>query len=166
MRAYPAAALLQEMRSLRPGSAVTDRLDIALATKLVGVLRFRRHHFMASLCEPRHAATAFLAHSVTEQAHADAIARRMVELGAEPTFCPDAFLQRSLSPFFESGAGLAEMAQEGHDAMRMSMSGLVALARFVGPADEVTRKVLLDMVAEDQARAKDLAALVPLLQLS
>jgi bacterioferritin len=164
MRAYPAAALLQEMRSLRPGSDLTDRLDNALATKLVGVLRFRRHHFMAALCEPRHAASAFLAHSIAEQAHADAIARRIVELGAEPTFSPAAFVQRSHSPFFEPGSGLAEMAREGHDAMRMSMSALVSLARFVGPADETTRKMLLDIVAEDQSRARDLAALVSQLQ--
>jgi bacterioferritin len=164
MRAYPAAALLQEMRSLRPGSDVTDRLDNALATKLVGVLRFRRHHFMAALCEPRHAAAAFFAHSATEQAHADSIARRMVELGAEPTFSPADFVIRSHSPFFEAGSGLAEMAQEGHDTLRTSMSALVALARFVGPADERTRKMLLDIVAEDQSRARDLAALTSMLK--
>jgi len=159
VRAYPATAMLQEMRSLRAGSDITDRLDNALATKLVGVLRFRRHHFMAAPCEPRRASTAFLAHSTTEQAHADAIARRMVELGAEPTFSPAAFVTRSHSPFFEPGTGLAEMAQDGHDAMRMSMSALVSLARFVGASDATTRKMLLDIVAEDQVRARDLAAL-------
>jgi len=159
MRAYPAAALLLEMRQLRPGSHVTDRLDDALATKLVGVLRFRRHHFMATHCEPRHAAAAFLAQSVKEQVHADAIARRMVELGAEPTFSPVGFLGRSHSPFFEHGSGIAEMAQDGHDALRMSMAALVSLARFVGPADADTRKMLVDIVAEDQSRARDLAAL-------
>ena len=159
MRAYAAAALLQEMRSLRPGSDVTDRLDDALATKLVGVLRFRRHHFMAALCKPGHAAVAFLANSATEQGHADAIARRMVELGAEPTFSPEDLISRSHTPFFETGTGLAAMAQDGHDTMRTSMSALVALARFVGPADEATRKMLLDIVAEDQSRARDLAAL-------
>ena len=51
------------------------------------------------------------------------------------------------------------MAQEGHDATRMAMSALVALARHVGTSDGPTRKMLLDMVAEDQARAKDLAVL-------
>lgn len=159
MRAYPAATILKEMRSLRPGSEVTDRLDNALATKLVGVLRFRRHHFMSAMCEPRHAADTFLGHSAIEQAHADAIARRMVELGAEPTFAPGAFMLRSHAPFFEPGTGLADMAREGHEAMRMSMSALVALARFVGAADPTTRKMLVDIVSEDQARAKDLLAL-------
>jgi hypothetical protein len=43
--------------------------------------------------------------------------------------------------------------------MRMSMSAFVSLARFVGPADADTRKMLLDIVAEDQSRARDLAAL-------
>ena len=157
MRAYPATAMLREMRSLRRGSDVTDRLDNALATKLLGVLRFRRHHFMAGRAT-RHAAV-FLANSVTEQAQADAIARRMVELGAEPTFSPAAFLRRSHAPFLEDGNGLGEMAREAHDATRLGMSALVALARFVGAADPTTRKMLLDIVAEDQARAKDLALL-------
>jgi bacterioferritin len=147
------------MRSLRPGSDVTDRLDDALATKLVGVLRFRRHHFMAARGQPRHAAAVFLAHSATEQAHADAIARRMVELGAEPTFSPAAFIIRSHALFLDAGSGPAAMAQDGHDAVRMCMSALVALARFVGPADDATRKMLLGILAEDQSRAKDLAAL-------
>jgi len=159
MRAYPAAALLQEMRSLRPGSDITDRLDDALATKLVGVLRFRRHHFMAIKGQPRHAAGVFLAQSVREQVHADAIARRMVELGAEPTFSPAAFIIRSHSLFIDSGSGLAAMAQDGHDAVRMCMAAFVALARFLGPADDATRKMLLEILAEDQSRAKELAAL-------
>jgi bacterioferritin len=159
MRAYPATAILEEMRSLRQGSDVTDGLDDALATKLVGVLRFRRHHFMAAGREPRRACVAFLANSATEQAQADAIARRMVELGAEPSFSPAAFLMRSHAPFMETGNGLHEMAQEGHDATRMAMSALVALARHVGASDATTRKMLLGIVAEDQARAKDLAAL-------
>ena len=159
MRAYPATAVLEAMRSLRPGSDITDRLDNALATKLVGVLRFRRHHFMAGERAPRRAATTFLANSVVEQSHADAIARRMVRLGAEPTFAPSALLARSHAPFMEAGDGLAEMAREGHDATRMAMSALVALARHIGNVDADTRKMILDIVAEDQARAKDLAAL-------
>jgi bacterioferritin len=159
MRAYPATAILESMRSLRAGSDITDRLDDALATKLVGVLRFRRHHFAAGERLPRGAATAFLMNSAAEQVHADAIARRMVELGAEPTFSPSALLARSHAPFMEAGDGLADMAREGHDATRMAMSALVALARHIGGADAVTRKMVLDIVAEDQARAKDLAAL-------
>jgi len=35
----------------------------------------------------------------------------------------------------------------------------IALARFLGPADDATRKMLLEILAEDQSRAKELAAL-------
>ena len=107
MRPYPATTILEEMRSLRVGSDLTDRLDNALATKLLGMLRFRRHHFMAAGREPRRVATSFFANSVIEQAHADAIARRIVELGAEPTFSPEAFFMRSHAPFLEAGSDLA-----------------------------------------------------------
>ena len=159
MRAYPAVAVLEAMRSLRPGSDITDRLDNALATKLVGVLRFRRHHFVAAERTPKRASITFLANSTVEQSHADTIARRMVQLGAEPTFSPANLLAHSHAPFMETDSGLAHMAREGHDATRMAMAALIALARHIGAADATTRKMLLDIVAEDQVRAKDLAAL-------
>lgn len=158
MKAYAAGAVLQEMRALRPGSVVTDALDNALATKLMGVLRFRRHHFAANAASAR-AGASFLSNSNVEQSHADAIAARMVALGAEPTFWPDTFAKRSHAPFMEAGNGLADMAQEGVDATRMTMAVLIALARSIGKADMPTRQLLLDIAATDQARAKDLAQL-------
>src|SRR2546423_3620064 len=64
-------------------------LNDALATELVCVLRYKRHHFTAKgLASPR-IADEFLAHAGDETSHADQIAERIVQLGGEPDFSPD-----------------------------------------------------------------------------
>ena len=146
------------MRALQPGNMVTDALDNALATKLMGMLRFRRHHFAAS-ARSASAAQSFLAHSNIEQSQADAIAARIVQLGAEPDFWADTLVKRSHAPFMESTSALADMAQEGVDAIRMAMSALIMLARSVGSADGLTRQLLIDIATADQSRARDLSQL-------
>ncbi|MFM2050964.1 MAG: hypothetical protein RL682_1455 [Pseudomonadota bacterium] len=50
---------------------VVRMLNLALATELVCVLRYRRHHFMARGIHARIVATEFLAHSSEELGHAD-----------------------------------------------------------------------------------------------
>src|SRR5580704_11333313 len=67
---------------------VLKLLNEALATELVCVLRYRRHHFMARGITSKSIADEFLTHSNEEQAHADQIAERIVQLGGEPDFAP------------------------------------------------------------------------------
>ncbi len=64
-------------------------LNEALATEIVCVLRYRRHHFMASGHKSEAVAAEFLVHANEEQAHADLIAQRIVQLGGEPDFSPE-----------------------------------------------------------------------------
>jgi len=52
---------------------VLKLLNEALATEIVCVQRYRRHHFMAR----------------GKQGHADQLAERIVQLGGEPDFAPD-----------------------------------------------------------------------------
>jgi bacterioferritin len=51
-------------------------LNEALATELICVLRYRRHHFMAKGINAEPIAAEFLVHANEEQAHADSIATR------------------------------------------------------------------------------------------
>ena len=64
-------------------------LNEALATELVCVLRYRRHYFMARGIHAGPVKSEFLAHAAEEQAHADRIAERIVQLGGSPNFSPD-----------------------------------------------------------------------------
>src|SRR5207244_2819081 len=53
---------------------VLKQLNDSLATELVCVLRYRRHHFMAKGIHSQGVAAEFLAHSNEEQGHADELA--------------------------------------------------------------------------------------------
>src|ERR1051326_7808019 len=67
-------------------------LNEALATEIVSVLRYKRHHFMASGLSAHSAAQEFLQHANQEQTHADQIARRIVQIGGAPNFSPEGSL--------------------------------------------------------------------------
>ncbi len=56
--------------------AIVDLLNRALATELVCVLRYRRHHFTAKGLASGPIADEFLVHAIAEQGHADRIAER------------------------------------------------------------------------------------------
>src|ERR1700733_12063545 len=76
-------------------TTVLRRLNEALATALVCVLRYRRHHFMARDVASRHIAEEFLVHADEELSHADSIAERIVQLGGQPDFAPATPPERS-----------------------------------------------------------------------
>src|SRR6266704_1684603 len=56
-------------------------LNEALATEIVCVLRYKRHHYMAAGIHAQAVAEEFLEHASEEQQHADMIAERIVQLG-------------------------------------------------------------------------------------
>ena len=74
---------------------VLKLLNDALATEIVCVLRYRRHHFMAKGIHTKGIADEFLVHANEEQGHADEIAERIVQLGGEPDFAPAGLASRS-----------------------------------------------------------------------
>ena len=85
-------------------------LNDSLATELVCVLRYKRHHFTAEgLASPK-IAEEFLVHAGEEAGHADRLARRIVQLGGEPDFSPDSLSQRSdLVAFYSEEGNPQEM---------------------------------------------------------
>src|SRR3982751_6545950 len=64
-------------------------LNEVLATEIVCVLRYKRHHYMAAGIHAQAVAAEFLEHANEEQQHADLIAERIVQLGGEPNFSPE-----------------------------------------------------------------------------
>src|SRR3989442_6905623 len=76
-------------------------LNEALATELVCVLRYKRHHYMAKGIHSQAVAEEFLEHANEEQAHADQIAERIIQLDGGPNFSPEGMLMRSHSEYVE-----------------------------------------------------------------
>src|SRR5438445_11703222 len=74
-------------------------LNEALATELVRVPRYKRHHYMASGIHAQAVAAEFLEHASEAQTHSDLIAERINQLAGEPDLNPDSLLTHSHSEY-------------------------------------------------------------------
>ena len=140
-------------------NAVVSLLNDALATELVCVLRYRRHHFMATGLNAEPAAAEFLEHANEEQGHADALAARIVQLGGEPDFSPDKLASRSHSEYV-AGESLYEMMREDLIAERIAIDTYGQIIRYIGDDDPTTRRLLEDILANEEEHADDLASML------
>lgn len=138
---------------------VIAMLNDALATELVCVLRYRRHHFMASGIHSHATAAEFLVHSNEEQGHADQLAERIVQLGGEPDFSPDSLTKRSHAEYVE-GATLTQMIRENLVAERIAIDSYRHAIESVGADDPTTRRLLESILAVEEEHADELADLL------
>lgn len=143
---------------IKPDVAV-DVLNAALATELVCVLRYRRHHFVATGINSEPIAQEFLVHSNEEQGHADLIARRIVQLGGKPDFAPNRLTGRSHAEYVECNT-LEEMIRENLVAERIAIDSYREMIRFFGDRDSTTRSMLEGILAMEEEHADELADLL------
>ena len=162
-------ALRQRARQHMDAGAVTegyqaDRdtvvrlLNTALATELICVLRYRRHHFTAKGIHAQTVADEFMEHAQQEQEHADQIARRIVQLGGKPDFNPDGLTRRSHSEYVEVD-DLMGMIRENLVAERVAIQSYTEMIHYIGHGDPTTRRVLEDILAREEEHADDLLTL-------
>jgi len=163
-------ALRKRARQHIDGGAVTsgygaDRervlklLNESLATEIVCVLRYRRHHFMAKGIESKSIADEFLVHSNEEQGHADQLAERSVQLGGEPDFSPQGLAERSHAEYVE-GASLAGMIKEDLVAERIAIDSYRGFIQYLADQDPTTRRMLESILAVEEQHADELAGLL------
>ncbi len=139
--------------------AVIKVLNEALATELVCVLRYKRHYFMAQGPAAQLAAQEFLQHANEEQAHADQIAARIVQLDGEPDFDPQGLASRSHAEYV-AGTTLAEMLREDLVAERIAIDSYREMIAWLGNDDPTTRKMLEEILAVEEEHAEDLKSLL------
>ena len=138
---------------------VLKLLNDALATEILCVLRYRRHHFMAKGIDAKSVADEFLAHSNEEQGHADLLAERIVQLGGEPDFSPDSLTSRSHAEYVE-GESLVGMIKEDLVAERIAIDSYRDMIQYLGDKDSTTRRMLETILAVEEEHADDLSALL------
>jgi bacterioferritin len=150
-------AVIENYRADR--EEVIKLLNVALATELVCVLRYKRHHFMASGLEAGAVADEFLVHANEEQGHADEIARRITQLNGEPNLSPEGMLERSHSEYVE-GKSLTDMIREDLVAERVAIESYSEVIRFLGDNDPTTKRMLEGILAKEEEHAEDMATLL------
>jgi bacterioferritin len=138
---------------------VLRMLNEALATELVCVLRYKRHYFMAQGIHAAPVAAEFLEHANEEMAHADLIAKRIVELCGEPNFSPDGLAARSHAEYVE-GDSLKSMIRENLVAERIAIESYREMIAYLGDEDPTTQRMLKEILASEEEHADDLASLI------
>ena len=138
---------------------VIKLLNEALATEIVCVLRYRRHYFMAEGMNAESVKSEFLAHAGEEQAHADQLAERIVQLGGEPNLSPEGLADRSHSEYIE-GENLEDMIKVDLVAERIAIESYRDVIAFVGSDDPTTRRLLEEILMKEEEHAEDLVSLL------
>lgn len=136
--------------------AIVKLLNDSLATELVCVLRYKRHHFMATGLSSPAIADEFLVHANEESAHADRIAKRIVQLGGEPDFSPATLLSRSHADYDDSN-DLRTMIRVNLVAERIAVETYRQMITLVADKDPTTRRMLEDILADEEEHADELS---------
>ena len=131
-------------------------LNGALATELVCVMRYKRHHFTAKGLSSPKIAEEFMVHALEETAHGDQLAERIVQLGGEPDFSPDSLTGRSHASYDDS-PDLKAMIRANLVAERVAIEAYSQMIALIGDKDSTTRRMLEAILSQEQEHADELS---------
>lgn len=138
---------------------VVKLLNDALATEWVCVLRYLRHYYTASGMLADAVKGEFLEHAQQEQAHADKLAERIVQLGGEPDLDPATLTVRSHAEY-KTGKDLRDMVRENLIAERIAIDSYREMINYIGDRDTTTKRILESILAQEEEHADEFADLL------
>lgn len=139
--------------------AIIELLNTALATEIVCVLRYKRHYYSTHGIRAKFVAAEFLEHATEEQAHADQISERIVQLGEDPDLNPATLLSRAHAEYDES-TSLRQMLEADLIAERIAIESYREMINFIGQRDPTSRRLLESILAQEEEHAEDLVDLL------
>ena len=139
--------------------AIVELLNTALATEIVCVLRYKRHYYATHGIRAKFVSAKFLKHANEEQAHADQLAERIVQLGEDPDLNPATLLTRSHSEYDEQ-TSLRAMLEADLVAERIAIESYREMINFIGPRDPTSRRLMESILAQEEEHAEDLVDLL------
>lgn len=134
-------------------------LNGALATELVCVLRYKRHFFTASGVHNGPIRAEFLQHAQEEQAHADLLAKRIVQLNGKPDFDPSRLTERSHAEYNDAD-DVQAMIMANLIAERVAIESYRQMIETIGDTDPTTRHMLIGIMATEEEHADDMRDLL------
>jgi len=163
------AAIREAARNLDDGAVtagyqgnreeVIALLNGALATELVCVLRYKRHYYTVSGAHNGPIKAEFLEHALEEQAHADQLAERIVQLNGKPDFNPASLVQRSHAEYDDT-EDVAAMVKANLIAERVAIESYRQMLERIGDSDPTTRQMLVGIMAKEEEHADDMKDLL------
>ena len=138
---------------------VIHELNQLRATEINSFLQYKQHSYMAvSLLAPG-LKDDFEEHAAVELQHADKLAARIQQLGGVPIFSPREIAAKAaeVGVHPEQGPTLTDMVIENLLLERRQIAAYTALIREISDRDPTTRRLLLDILADTQQHASELA---------
>ncbi|GAB3253244.1 ferritin-like domain-containing protein [Chitinimonas naiadis] len=139
--------------------AVVTMLNAALATELVCILRYKRHYFTVTGLQNGPIKSEFLQHALDEQAHADLLAERIVQLNGQPDFNPATLMLRSHAEYDDSST-IQAMIKANLIAERIAIEAYRQMIEAIGETDPTTRHMLVGIMAMEEEHADDMRDLL------
>ena len=138
---------------------VIQELNQLRATEVTSYLQYKQHAYMAvSLFAPGLKAD-FEAHATLELQHADLLAQRIQQLGGVPIYSPVDIAAQAATVGVrpEQGPTLREMIIENLMLERQQVAAYTTFVRELGERDPTTRRLLLEILADTERHASELA---------
>lgn len=134
-------------------------LNSALATEIMCVMRYRHHQIIAKGIDRPQVAAEFKEHADDEQRHMMMIAERINQLGGNPDFNPGTVPQRTATEY-GTGNDLLKLIEEDLIAERIAIMVYRELITWFGAGDPTTRRMLEDILKDEEDHADDLSDLL------
>jgi bacterioferritin len=136
-------------------------LNDVVATEVVCWMRYSRHAISATGIDRAQVVSEFTEHAESERNHAMRAAERISQLGGEPDFDPATIAARAHTTY-ETFADndLEGMLRDNLAAERTVITTYQEIVRWLGNDDPTTRRLIEDILAEEEEHADDILALL------
>ena len=136
-------------------------LNEVLATEIVCWMRYTRHAISATGLSRAQVSAEFTEHAESERGHAMRAAERISQLGGDPDFDPATIAERAHTTYETyPDEDLAGMLRDNLTAERIVITTYQEMIRWVGDDDPTTRRLLEDILADEEEHADDLIDLL------
>ena len=136
-------------------------LNDVVATEVVCWTRYTRHAITATGINRAQVAAEFTEHAAAELNHAMRAAERISQLGGEPDFDPATLAARAHTDYTTPNPNdLEQMLRDNLLAERIVIEAYQEIIRWVGDADPTTRRMLEEILEEEEEHADDILDLL------
>lgn len=136
-------------------------LNEVVATEIVCWMRYTRHAISATGINRAQVTREFTEHAEQERDHAMRAAERISQLGGEPDFDPATIAQRAHTTYDTfADSDLEGMLRDNLTAERIVITTYQEIIRWLGNDDPTTRRLLEDILAEEEEHADDIVDLL------
>ncbi|GAA5195890.1 ferritin-like domain-containing protein [Rugosimonospora acidiphila] len=136
-------------------------LNDVVATEIVCYLRYSQNAIVAAGIDRAQVSAEFQEHAAEELKHGLRAAERINQLGGIPDFDPATLAKRAHTEYSApEPTDLNTMLRENLVAERIVIASYQEIVRWIGTADPTTRRLMEDILEEEEEHADDLVDLL------